>query len=174
MQESLRSTSKMNNLTGSGSHDTGVCFDSENTVLKGYYCDEISAYRARKLWVEALEYNFLLEHGQDFQISIEGVPELQLFMLNCNFLTACARYAFWRITNNQAPEVQYVIETAHIPLCESRHEDILRAPDLRPITEEPAVINNITGTELNNMETRSIFRKMLAYFGSIEEHSQDN
>lgn len=174
MQERLRDNSTMSNLLDIQHNDNGVCFDPENTVLKGYYCDEISAYRARKLWVEALEYNFLLEYGQDFHISIEGDAEIELFVLNCEFLTACARYAFWRITNHQAPEVQYVIETAHIPLCESRHEDILRAPDLRPIKEEPAVINSLAKTELTNKQTESIFRKILALFGPIEEHSQDN
>ncbi len=114
----------------------GVTFDPDQLILKGCYADELSAHRARKLWIETLSANFLLDKDYDYSIQISSSPEANVFLLSCNFITACACYAFWRITNNQAPEAQYVIETAHIPMCASRHEDILRAPDLRPVHEE--------------------------------------
>jgi len=121
----------------------GVAFDPESVTLRGLYKDEISAHRAKRLWIETLESNFLLELDYDFELSVISVLDHDLFYLSCSFSTACARYAFWRITNNQAPEAQYIIETAHIPMCESRHEDILRAPDMRCIYESPFIYKGI-------------------------------
>jgi hypothetical protein len=122
--------------------EPGVCFDPDSVTLQGSYSDEISAYRAKKLWAETLEMNFLLDEKHDFALSVSSNLDANQFLLNCKFLTACGRYAFWRITNNQAPEAQYVIETAHIPMCESRHNEILRAPDMRPLHDEPLVLGS--------------------------------
>lgn len=115
----------------------GVTFDPDAIVIQGIYQDELSAHRAKRLWAEALLTNFLLDEGEDFSLSITALRESGCFYLACYFLTASGRYAFWRITNHQAPEAQYVIETAHIPHCQSRHDDILRAPDLRCVHDEP-------------------------------------
>lgn len=109
----------------------GVRFDPESITLEGIYSDELSAYRARKVWTETLKSSFLLELDHDIQFKIVGSNSTR-FILSCEFKTACARYAFWRLTNHQAPEAQYQIETGHIPQCESREEDFLRAPDMRP------------------------------------------
>ena len=119
----------------------GVTFDPEEISLHGCYRDEISAHRAKKLWIETLETNFILDNEYDFFMDVQELGDGHGFLLSCEFQTASARYAFWRLTNNQAPEAQYVIETAHIPYCESRHEDILRAPDLRSIHEEPMIFS---------------------------------
>lgn len=120
--------------------EPGVCFDPESTTLTGVYTDEISAHRAKRLWIDTLEVNFLLDLEHDFVIKLVPDLEAHQFMLTCRFSSACARYAFWRLTNNQAPEAQYIIETAHIPVCESRHHDILRAPDMRNIQENPLIL----------------------------------
>jgi hypothetical protein len=133
-------------LTNELPADGGVCFDPDNVVLQGCYSDEISAFRAKKLWAETLQANFLLEPGYDFRLSVSSSLEENKFQLVCTFLTACGRYAFWRVTNNQAPEAQYVIETAHIPMSQSHQEDILRAPDMRSIHEEPLIL----GSDLND------------------------
>ena len=119
----------------------GVTFDPEETSLHGSYKDEISAHRAKKLWIETLEDNFILENNCDFSVHVQSLAHGHGFLLSCQFESSCARYAFWRLTNNQAPEAQYVIETAHIPYCESRHEDILKAPDLRSIYDEPMIFS---------------------------------
>jgi hypothetical protein len=140
----------------------GVTFDPEQITLQGCYKDEISAYRARKLWIETLETNFILEDGYDFEASVVALGDGLGFLLSCEFLTACARYAFWRLTNNQAPEAQYVIETAHIPLCESRHEDILRAPDLRSVHDEPMIFS--AGYPLRP-NRKTLLGKVRAFFG---------
>ena len=116
----------------------GVTFDAERVVLEGCYADELAPYRAKRVWGEILETNFLLDAGHDFRIEIKAVNEGR-YILSCHFATACARYAFWRLTNNQAPEAQYVIETAHIPQSEQRKDDLMQAPDLRAQGEAGAL-----------------------------------
>ena len=107
-----------------------VTFDSTTAVLEGLYGDELSAHRVKRSWIETLEHNFLLDDQHDFEILITGEIEKGEYQVECSFLTACGRYAFWRLTNNQAPEAQYTIETAHIPNAESLYSKMLQAPDL--------------------------------------------
>jgi hypothetical protein len=122
----------------------GVCFDPTNATLCGFYADEISAHRAKRLWGNTLELHFLLDTNIDFDVKVkrtisdpsedsDNTDGTLKFQLTCSFKTACARYAFWRLTNHQAPEAQYLIETAHIPDCASRQLDILSVPDLRSV-----------------------------------------
>ncbi len=127
------------------SYSIGVCFDAEHIVLHGTYTDELSAHRARKAWAEILEYHFLLENGRDFAYRLTPDYEHMLFTLECEFLSACGRYAFWRLTNHQAPEAQYQIETAHIPESHRRQDEFLSAPDLRPLYDEPLVTRGLNG-----------------------------
>jgi hypothetical protein len=98
-----------------GLDGVGLWYDSDRLVLSGVYLDEITAYRARKRWIEALEKNFLLEERHDFNIKVRAAHGGKHFKVRCDFLTACGRYAFWRLTNHQAPEVQFLLETAHLP-----------------------------------------------------------
>ena len=118
-------------------HFQGVAFDPEQIHLVGIYADELSVFRARKNWSDTLESAFLLEKERDFNFSVERNYESQSFVLTCEFLTACGRYAFWRLTNQQAPEAQYEIETAHIPDSASRHSDFISAPDMKPLSFNP-------------------------------------
>lgn len=94
---------------------TGVVFDSEKMAVQGVYRDQLAAYRARKLWSSVLQKNFLLEVDHDFSLEVNSNLDTQVFVLRCDFLTACGRYAFWRLTHSQAPEVQYIMEIAHVP-----------------------------------------------------------
>jgi len=114
----------------------GVCFDPEHITLEGTYIDQLSAYRAKRVWVGILNESFLLETEHDFRLRVDPVNTSNRYTLRCEFLTACARYAFWRLTNNQAPEAQYIIETAHIPNAETRQDDFWQAPDLK--VKDPA------------------------------------
>lgn len=93
----------------------GLWYDSDRLTLSGVYLDEITAYRARKRWIEALEINFLLEERHDFSIKVRPSHGGTLYRVRCDFQTACGRYAFWRLTHHQAPEVQFLLETAHLP-----------------------------------------------------------
>ncbi len=94
-----------------------VSFDLDRIVLEGCYADELSAYRAKKTWSKTLETSFLLDLDFDFKVVVEHT-EQPFYSVRCDFSTACGRYAFWRLTHNQAPEIQYIIRTAHIPVTE--------------------------------------------------------
>jgi len=128
-------------LSGEAAWRPGVCFDPLEITLEGSYVDELSAYRARRVWNSVLEDNFLLESDHDYVMKVSPGDEAGLFRLKCDFRTACGRYAFWRLTHNQAPEAQYLIETAHIPNSESRHGDFLEAPDLRSVYLSPSILD---------------------------------
>jgi hypothetical protein len=93
----------------------GLWYDPERLVIEGVYQDEVTAYRARRRWIEALEKNFLLEESLDFSLKVRRSRGGKNFRVRCDFLTACGRYAFWRLTHHQAPEVQFLLETAHLP-----------------------------------------------------------
>jgi hypothetical protein len=93
----------------------GLWYDPERLIVEGVYQDEVTAYRARRRWIEALEKNFLLEESLDFSLKVRCSRGGRNFRVRCDFLTACGRYAFWRLTHHQAPEVQFLLETAHLP-----------------------------------------------------------
>lgn len=93
----------------------GLWYDAERLILEGAYLDEITAYRARRRWIHTLESNFLLDGDHDFRLKVVFEKESSRFFVRCTFLTACGRYAFWRLTHHQAPEVQFMLETAHLP-----------------------------------------------------------
>jgi hypothetical protein len=101
--------------TGATSTMLGLWYDPDRLLIEGVYQDEITAYRARKRWMEALETNFLLEESHDFSMKVKKARGGRHYRVRCDFLTACGRYAFWRLTHHQAPEVQLMLETAHIP-----------------------------------------------------------
>lgn len=138
----------------------GVFFDPEEATLEGTYLDELSAFRAKRVWTETLETNFLLQPTLDFSFKVESDVESRKFVLRCDFSTACGRYAFWRLTRNQAPEAQYLIETAHIPQCESRHEDMLVAPDLKPVRYSPLVLGERDGVSSIRKAVIRLLRRM--------------
>jgi hypothetical protein len=110
--------------------EKGIWFDPDRIVLEGTYGDQITAYRARKRWIRAFETNFLLEGKHDFEVHVDQAREVDGYVVRCDFLTACGRYAFWRLTHNQAPEVQFLLETAHLPSKVPSPEISLHALDL--------------------------------------------
>ncbi len=101
--------------SNSVSSEKGIWFDPERIMLEGSYTDQVTAYRARRRWIKTFETNFLLEGQHDFKVQVTQDSGSETFRLRCDFLTACGRYAFWRLTHNQAPEVQHLLETAHLP-----------------------------------------------------------
>jgi len=93
----------------------GLWYDAEKLILEGIYLDEVSAYRARRSWIKTFEMNFLLEEIHDFKVKVVFDREEGRYHVQCTFTSACGRYAFWRLTHHQAPEVQFTLETAHLP-----------------------------------------------------------
>ncbi len=93
----------------------GVAFDMSRMTLEGLYSNELDAHRAKRVWKKSLASLFILDHENDFDLSVRCEPASDSYLLTCEFKTACGRYAFWRLTNNQAPEAQAIIESAHRP-----------------------------------------------------------
>ena len=93
----------------------GLWYDAEKLILEGIYLDEVSAYRARRSWIKTFELNFLLEEIHDFKVKVVFDRDEGRYHVQCTFTSACGRYAFWRLTHHQAPEVQFTLETAHLP-----------------------------------------------------------
>ncbi|MEN9845333.1 MAG: hypothetical protein RIS36_480 [Pseudomonadota bacterium] len=93
----------------------GLWYDAERLILEGIYLDEVSAYRARRSWIKTFELNFLLEEIHDFKVKVVFDRDEGRYHVQCTFTSACGRYAFWRLTHHQAPEVQFTLETAHLP-----------------------------------------------------------
>ena len=142
MHEPTRQPSKQSqfiDLSGEALAAHRVCYDPDAVTLEGTYSDELSAYRAKRVWGETLERYFLLEKNHDFRVQVTRSlsNDLAIFQLKGNFISACARYAFWRLTNEQAPEAQYLIETAHIPQAFSRDREVASAPDLIHVSDMP-------------------------------------
>ena len=85
-----------------------------------------------------------------------------VFTLQCEFVSACGRYAFWRLTNNQAPEAQYLIETAHIPNAELREAEFHAASDL--VRHEPESMMWSHSSPEEEHETPSFTERISAFF----------
>ena len=121
-----------------------ICFDPERILLEGIYSDQLSAYRARRHWVEAFETHFFLDTDNDFKMSVDPGLTPGSYRLRCEFTSACGRYAFWRLTHNQAPEVQHVVETGHLGFS------------------EPRILTNDYSTDYSSIESdRSSFKRLV-------------
>lgn len=133
----------------------GRCFfNLADLILEGYYPDEITAYRARRRWREVLEISFLLENSIDFFLVVNLDEGTGCYRLRSFFHTACGRYAFWRLTHHQAPEAQYIIETAHIPLSTKMFDEIAGTPDMAPLPTTGTLVE--VGKEgLSSMKSRA-------------------
>lgn len=84
----------------------GLIYDADGITLVGKYTDELSAYRAKRQWTEVLNSYFLLEKDRDYEMWVNSSIEDCSFALSCCFVSACGRYAFWRLINHQAPEAE--------------------------------------------------------------------
>ncbi len=145
----------------------GVRFDSEAVTLFGIYKDELSLFRAKKSWTEILESNFLLEPSYDYTLNKIARLSENSFILQCSFLTACGRYAFWRLTNDQAPEAQYLIETAHIPSSDFASDMFISAPDLTPLYQQDSPPKESYDCESEIKESIVVIDKLKNMFENI-------
>ena len=148
MSQELSSTNQIDLALNLPSAE-GVCYNPDTISLQGVYLDELSLFRAKKQWSDTLSTSFLLDLGRDFDFNIVRDYEGGKFVLGCQFMTACGRYAFWRLTNDQAPEAQYEVETAHIPDSPSHHDQFVSAPDMKSIHDSPLVTTGL-GQDDNN------------------------
>ena len=102
-----------------------VSYIPETYKIVGEYSNEIYLFRAKKFWKMALQDTFLLETGTDFQFQIKKNAKMNVYTLTCTFKSACGRYAFWRVNNNQNPEAKYIIESAHLTQTADNYDAIL-------------------------------------------------
>lgn len=84
----------------------GLIYDADSVTLIGKFSDELSAHRAKKRWTEVLRSHFLLDSERDFELVVSSSHESSLYAVVCTFVSACGRYAFWRLINRQAPEAE--------------------------------------------------------------------
>ena len=95
--------------------DSLIMYDVDGVALHGKFDNELAAYRARTEWEDVLKNYFLLEQERDYQLEIAGSLERHLFVLTCNFCSACGRYAFWRLIHHQAPEAEQDLLSSAVP-----------------------------------------------------------
>ena len=108
------------------------------------------------LWLlKAFEMNFLLEDIHDFRVKVAFDNEDSRYRVQCNFTSACGRYAFWRLTHHQAPEVQFALETAHLP-----HVASMRFVDSIIDHEEEALSQVLCATP-EEKQDQEVFGEML-------------
>jgi hypothetical protein len=119
----------------------GLWYDAEKLILEGIYLDEVSAYRARRSWIKTFEMNFLLEEIHDFKVKVVFESDEGRYHVQCTFTSACGRYAFWRLTHHQAPEVQFTLETAHLPHVTSlRFEEPSIESEIESVSSEEGIV----------------------------------
>lgn len=110
---------------------SGLIFDAEGVTLIARCNDELSAYRAKKNWVLVLKSYFLLELERDYELSVLASPEQGYFTVSCFFISACGRYAFWRLINDQAPEAELklgALQTSNSSPCRPSLFGRLKSP----------------------------------------------
>jgi hypothetical protein len=103
-----------------------ISFDAEAITLDGHFKDELSAYRTRKEWEYTLHEYFLLEKDRDYSMEVTSAPEIENHNLRCVFTSACGRYAFWRLINDQAPEAKFQLKQGN-SINKRTAESILKA-----------------------------------------------
>ena len=97
----------------------GLAFHADGAALIIAFSDELAAYRARKVWTETFRNYFLLERDRDYEIWVsQTAQEDDCFVLSACFVSACGRYAFWRLINQQCPEVEKRLMGIRLPTKE--------------------------------------------------------
>jgi hypothetical protein len=160
----------------------GLWYDPERLVVEGVYQDEVTAYRARRRWIEALGKNFLLEEGLDFSLKVRRSRGGRSFRVRCDFLTACGRYAFWRLTHHQAPEVQFLLETAHLPHTVPSFSQVEDDFELESFSSPPQVCDDRgeLHQDHNDESLRAVIQRVVSRlqglvkrFSALNKHSSE-
>ncbi|MCC6221695.1 MAG: hypothetical protein IT291_10695 [Deltaproteobacteria bacterium] len=148
---------------------SGLLFNAEAAALIGQYEDELSAYRARKNWVEILHSYFLLETGRDYKMSIDSAALETHHLLICNFSSACGRYALWRLMHDQAPEAEQQLVNASArrkktqPSTNSKLHSVTKKAAPTPVVISGTQLNSLSNAKLKNKNSSILlkfFRKL--------------
>ncbi|HQH27859.1 MAG TPA: hypothetical protein PLP17_10730 [Oligoflexia bacterium] len=138
----------------------GLVFDADGITLLGKYTDELAAHRAKKRWVDVLGSYFLLERDRDYDLWVNGSLDDRCFVLSCSFVSACGRYAFWRLVNRQAPEAEDKLRGETPPdTFTSMWADIAKEEE-----KESWAADAIERQIADNDETRNLIAKIMRLF----------
>ncbi len=143
---------------------SGLVFDAEGVTLIARFSDELSAYRIKKTWKEVLAGYFLLEYGRDYEMSVLSAPENNYFVLSCFFISACGRYAFWRLINDQAPEAELKLSQSPSPAQTSVRKKQPPAPS-RCEVPTPKVLSGEDKTE--GVQEEGVLFRMLSHVKKV-------
>lgn len=81
-----------------------LVYKLEDFMIYRVFRDEVSAYRARRLWPRIFGEHMLLDVGRDYRIRVMRADNGWAAVCECT--SACGRYAFTRLANAQAPECE--------------------------------------------------------------------
>lgn len=138
----------------------GLIFDADGVSLFGKFHDEMSAWRAKKRWVEVLHDYFLLEVERDYEISVVSDLDTFTFCVSCSFGSACGRYAFWRLINHQAPEAEKKLGGT---INQGDPSQVLGSA-MKSKEEDTWVVAPLGEASDKNREAAQIIRKLLNIF----------
>ena len=138
----------------------GLIYDAEGIALLGKFGDQISAYRAKKEWHKILNSHFILEPEKDYELKVHCSLENNLFFINCTFISACGRYAFWRLINRQAPEAEQKLNSSGEKI-QKPNKGFLASQESK---ETSFVISSIEEQILNNQENKSLIGRLIHLF----------
>jgi hypothetical protein len=136
----------------------GLTYDADSVMLIGKYNDELSAHRGKKQWVEVLNSYFLLEPDRDYEMWVTSSAGDGYFAISCCFLSACGRYAFWRLVNQQAPEAEAKLGSTMGPNLK-RQINTKKSPT-------PFVLSAIEDAQAATSETCNLLKRMVKFFQS--------
>ena len=141
----------------------GLIYDAEGVTLFGKYSDELSAHRAKREWQEVLGSHFLLENERDYELGAFCSLEENQFLLSCNFVSACGRYAFWRLVNRQAPEAEQRLNGQKERIQKSA-KGFMGSPWNADSKETTFVVNALEEQIQRNEENKSLVNRLLQLF----------
>ena len=141
----------------------GLVYDAEAVSLLGKYTDELSAHRGKRQWMETLGNYFLLERDRDYELFVDSSLSDKSFVVCCEFNSACGRYAFWRLINQQAPEAEQQLGCTITRSVSRSAKRSLPNVDTR---KEAWLFGSIDDQVNENEETRHLIARLLKLFQS--------
>ncbi len=144
-------------------HKPGLIYDADGVTLLGKYTDELSAHRAKRGWAEVLGSYFLLEDERDYDMWVTSNLDDNYFVLSCCFVSACGRYAFWRLINHQAPEAEERLGGTGTQTAAKRFLSSMRVEEEED-RKSTWVFNSIDEQLEENEYTASLINKIMKLF----------
>ena len=142
-----------------GTTKRGLTYDADGITLIDHYSDELAAYRSRRSWIDVLHSHFLLERDRDYEIWVTPTDDETGYLLSCCFVSACGRYAFWRLINHQAPEAESKL-TENAGASKSGVRGFFSGTHKKPRWVDSAVEDQLRSNETNE----SLLRRILGLF----------